>query len=174
MGKKEHWREIPDREAYEASSLGRIRRKPALQNWWARHEARKPTLTWLGYLQVRLGRAQKTESVHGLVARTFLGPRPPGKLHINHKDGCKTNNCPGNLEYVTISENQLHAYATGLRARFTGESNPNAKLSNDRRQLLVQLAGLNEWPAKELGEAFGVTPEYVLILNRRARKESGC
>ncbi len=47
-------------------------------------------------------------NVHVLVAAAWIGPRPVG-MHVNHKDGRKTNCRPSNLEYVTPSENQLHA-----------------------------------------------------------------
>lgn len=45
--------------------------------------------------------------LHRLVAQHFIGERP---LEINHIDGNKDNNCVENLEYVTHSENQLHAF----------------------------------------------------------------
>src|SRR5699024_4237076 len=52
--------------------------------------------------------------VHRILMETFV-PNPLKKEQVNHIDGDKTNNDLNNLEWVTKSENQLHAYATGLQ-----------------------------------------------------------
>lgn len=57
---------------------------------------------------------------HQIVASHFHGDRPPG-LTVNHKDGNKTNNRFQNLEYVTRSENTLHAISSGLHVCCTPE-----------------------------------------------------
>ena len=58
-----------------------------------------------------------TARVHKLVANHFL-KREMGKNIVNHKDGNKLNNCVDNLEFVTLSENTLHAIYT-LKKDFT-------------------------------------------------------
>lgn len=72
-----------------------------------------------GYLRVELWQNAKGRKflVHRLVAEAFV-PNAEGKPQVNHIDGDKTNNTASNLEWVTQSENQLHAYRTGLQVGY--------------------------------------------------------
>ena len=51
--------------------------------------------------------------VHRLVALHHV-PNPNNKPCVNHKDGSTYNNAAANLEWVTVQENNQHAYDTGL------------------------------------------------------------
>lgn len=75
-----------------------------------------------GYMTVDFYRNNKATryKVHRMVAVAFI-PNPDNKRVVNHKDGNKSNNHVDNLEWATDSENQLHAYKTGLRIPNKGE-----------------------------------------------------
>jgi hypothetical protein len=71
-----------------------------------------------GYLRVELSKngEKKFHAVHRILAKLFiLNPNPEKYDQINHKNGIKTDNRLENLEWCNNSENQLHAYRTGLR-----------------------------------------------------------
>ena len=55
----------------------------------------------------------KTHLVSRLVATAFT-PNPENKGFVNHKNGNPLDNSIDNLEWVSRSENQRHAYKTGL------------------------------------------------------------
>ncbi|CAE7357887.1 unnamed protein product [Symbiodinium natans] len=79
------------------------------------------SLTCDGYRVVKKG--GKALRVHRLVAATFLGQPESPDLVVNHRDSDRTNNHVRNLEYVTKSQNLLHAYSQGRR-NAVGSSKP--------------------------------------------------
>ncbi len=93
------YKSIPGHPMYEAGDDGSIRS-------WVRgtpHILKPGRSTPYGHLTVVL-RRRNTQSVHVLVAATFLGPRPPG-ADTRHKDGNPSNNSIANLEYGTRAQN---------------------------------------------------------------------
>ena len=128
--KKEIWRPVKDFNGwYEVSNLGRVMR---VRPGKATHCGLilKPSTSNRGRLRVTLTKngQSKTMEVAMIVASSFLPPRPNG-LQINHIDyNCK-NNESTNLEFVTPSENILHAYKHGFVGG-VGERQHLAKLKS--------------------------------------------
>lgn len=78
-----------------------------------------------GYPMVCLfkDQVQRMLSVHRAVALAWI-PNPMGAPEVNHKDG-DTGHCRAeNLEWCTRSENNLHAYRTGLKQPARGPRKP--------------------------------------------------
>jgi hypothetical protein len=78
-------------------------------------------------------------SVHRLVALAFI-PNALNLPQVNHIDGNKSNNFVNNLEWVSASVNNQHAFDLGLRK--SGENHYKAKLTEsdvkDIKYLLTQ------------------------------------
>lgn len=66
----------------------------------------------LGYVRIKIN--GKRYGLHRFIAELFV-PNPEHKTEVNHRDGNKLNNRADNLEWVTRSENQKHAYKLGLQ-----------------------------------------------------------
>lgn len=92
---------------YEISDCGEVRR--VLASTGARVGAiLKPYKTKTGYLQFDLRKGGKylKKYAHRLVLQTFVGD---SDLTANHKNGVKSDNRVGNLEWISNKENLLHA-----------------------------------------------------------------
>lgn len=124
----------------------------------------KQTSVPLGYLCVSIN--GKREYAHRVVA-TALIPNPENKPQVNHIDGDKTNNHPSNLEWVTASENNFHAFSVGVRSN-SGTKNAMSKLREEdvveMRKLLEQ--GVSQ---KDCSKIYGVHPQYVSLIKHRRR-----
>ena len=102
----EEWRLIEGyNDCFYVSNYGRVKSLHKKDN----HGIKKPSVSTYGYYFVRLSKKESLKYVHRLVAKAFI-PNPKDKPQVNHKDGNKLNNHINNLEWVTASENQLHAY----------------------------------------------------------------
>ena len=94
-------------DRYIITSLGRI------YSLKARRFLRPPRGA---YITITLYDKDRTKnvSIHRLVASAFI-ENIENKKYVNHIDGNKHNNIVSNLEWVTNSENSLHAFSNGLR-----------------------------------------------------------
>lgn len=110
MTKKEIWKDIPDFEGYQVSSLGRVRSFfKRIHSGWAidnrPNRILRPGIVNGYYLvSLRKNGANFVIRIHCLVLLAFVGPRPEG-LEICHADGDKSNNCLDNLRYDTHENN---------------------------------------------------------------------
>lgn len=152
-------KEIEGYPAYSIDTDGRI-----ISHWRKKPIFLKQAMNHRGYPFVILSAfgEHKTLTVHSLVARTFLGPRPLGYT-INHKNGIKSDNRLANLEYLTDAENKAHAVATGLYLR--GEKSPKSKLTEEdvRRIRSDEFAGKKQ---VQIAEIFGIHQSNVSYIRR--------
>lgn len=138
----EEWRPVVGYEGlYEVSDHGRVKRVAPRRTGDSGNPIKVPTIAPSGYPTVSLykkGTAQVGIAVHRLVAAAFIGPCPAGK-EVNHRDGDRQKNTPGNIEYVTRSENHLHAYANLGKTRAAGERNGHATITDDTVRAIRKL-----------------------------------
>lgn len=147
-------RDIPGYEGiYAATSCGKIwsyRRKIFL----------KPSLA-NGYAIVGLRKddKQKTWKVHRLVALAYID-NPENKPEVNHKDGCRTNNCVNNLEWVTSKENIAQANFKGKSKCFS--------------RILCVETGIIYKSCADAGRSIGIHPYGInSVLNGRQKTAGG-
>ena len=101
----EIWKPIEDSYPYEVSNYGHVRN---IKTGRLLKGSQNNRGYWRYDLFINGKRIAK--SGHRLVAEAFLEP-VDGKDIVNHKDGCKTNNCVDNLEWCTNAENVHHSFA---------------------------------------------------------------
>lgn len=130
---EEIWKDIPDYEGfYKISNTGKIRSVDHKRKCFDSFYVMKgreliPSFGSSGYLQVGLSKLGKTKifMIHRLVAKVFVENNDSkNNIAVNHIDGNKTNNYASNLEWVTYSENQKHAYKNGLNRWSPGKGKP--------------------------------------------------
>lgn len=158
----EEWKLIIGFIAYEVSNLGNVRSIDRYVNHPSGGLAKrkgvllKKLIDKDGYFRVNLKVNQKTNTrnIHKLVAESFI-ENPDNKPQINHKNGIKQDNHFKNLEWCTMSENRVHAYATGLQDGKSREGTKNNfhKLS-DSEVIYIRKSKSKQL---ELARKFGVT-----------------
>lgn len=164
----EIWREIADYNGdYLISIFGRV--KSFKQG---KVIIRTPDLTRHGYSRLTLHNKANSRrySVHRLVAEAFI-PNVDNKPQINHIDTGKANNCVWNLEWVSQSENNLHAIQHGVA--HSGITTPNAKLTAE--QVCVILSSYapydKKFGATGLAKKFNVDVQIIFnVLSGRHYK----
>lgn len=161
----EEWKDVPNFEGYQVSSFGNVKsldrfRKGKFGMRLIKGQLLKQVLNKKGYPEVRFRKnGIHTRLVHKIVASAFM-TKPEHCTQINHINGIKTDNRLVNLEWVTQSENQIHAYKLGLQPSRSGEKNGRAILTNDKVTYVKELYNSGK-RAKDVSEITGVNLSIV-------------
>ena len=144
----------------EVSNTGLIRNK--------RGVIRKTTVGKNGYERVGFHGGQETVFVHRLVARAFCEGYADS-LEVNHKDGDKLNNAAENLEWVTRSENSIHAFKNGLRVA------ARANLVVPEEDIPSIIARRKDGETfQSIADSYGVTDAAISNRLRRMKEAEHC
>lgn len=159
---EEVWKDIVDYEGiYQISDMGRIR---GFSKFGTTYLSLKPKKT--GYVCVGLLKdgVRTDKRVHRLVASAFL-PNPEKKPYVNHKKGIKHDNRVTELEWSTESENDIHAYQTGLRKSpkaWTGKTGHNHNRSKPVCQISITEETIQTFgSALEASRETGITAQNI-------------
>ena len=150
----ETWKTINEFPNYEISSHGRVysrKRDIILKPYYDGWKYPKVSLQYNGR------RVDRT--IHRLVAEAFI-PNTLNKPEVNHLDGNKDNNRVDNLEWVTRSENEIHAFKNGLNDRSSYDA------GRPKRRVLVIETGDVFNSICECAEYFNCTHTNVISCLR--------
>lgn len=173
MNEIEQWIDIEGYEGlYQISDLGNIKsleRKHEQDNGFGtkytkivKERILAQAIAPNGYSVLNLNNSGKKQfAVHRLVAQAFI-PNPEDKPQVNHINGIKTDNRAINLEWATKSENQIHAYETGLQKK-------NKMFTDDQVKAIREDKGLKR---KDLAKKYscGIKTIDNIINYRNAYK----
>jgi hypothetical protein len=162
----EAWKPVMNWElSHEVSNFGRVRTL-------TKQKVLKSQLVE-GYPSVSLcsNGKKKRAYVHHLVALAFIG-LPASKIGvksgestINHKDFNKENNIPENLEWLTCTENYLHAYANGKVEVRAGTQLTQSKLDPCKVKRIRERLAAGESPAL-VARDYGVVKGTIYAIKK--------
>ena len=184
--KEEVWKDIEGYEGfYKVSNLGRIKsvaRQVKYQNSLknVKEKIKKTFVGKQGYERVELSKngVNKKYNVHRLVAETFID-KDNDSLEVNHINGIKKDNRTENLEWVTRSENELHAYKTGLAKNSEKQRETIrtwCKKNKSKPLIQLDLDGnfIKEWEsAIEVENKLGISRKNISQCARGRNKTAG-
>ena len=125
----EIWKDLPEKpDAYEVSNQGRIRKKS--DGKVLRTSVGKIDGYGLTTIRMECGK-YKTVAVHSQVAKAFC-QKSPEQTQVHHKNGDKTDNRAGNLEWLTPRE---HAAKDAELRRKAGRTTKRLENQEARKKL---------------------------------------
>lgn len=162
--KKIYWRKTGEETKYSISNIGLVRNDKTgkiLKTSFSK-----------GYERVNLTHNGKTKCyyIHVIVALAFVkNPDPKHKNEVNHKNGNKKCNYDYNLEWVTRSENQQHAFDTGL---IINNKKPHKPLSNEQIHQICKYLEENVLTQYKIAKHVGCSRQAVYnILNKKTHTD---
>ena len=122
-----------------------------------------------GYFYVNLYKDGKKSkhSIHRLVANAYI-PNQYNKPQVNHINGKKLDNRLENLEWVTASENGIHAYKNGLSK--VSDYHKKCLIERQNKIVLDTSNGIFYESAKEASKYYNIKPTTLMGYMRGDRK----
>lgn len=159
MKNQEVWKDVKNYNGdYQVSNLGNVR---SFVKYKVGGRILKKTIGSHGYYTSSL--RCKNILIHRLVAESFVD----NKLNlpcVNHKNGIKTDNRLSNLEWCTYSDNNKHAFDTGLKKK--GKSLYNSKLTKEKVIEIRKLKGV--LTQTEIAKKFNVSVSLIsAVMNNK-------
>ncbi len=155
---------IPEFEGYHADTDGNV--------WSFRHKNKRklkvnkyPKTNYL-FVKLRKNKKQYCRSVHSLILRTFVGPRPD-KMQCCHNDGKPHNNKLSNLRWDTPSNNQKDRIKHGTHQ--FGEKNASAKLNELQVRVIYYLSHNSNMLHREIAKLFNIRRSTVTKIKSKTR-----
>ena len=170
----EIWKDIKDFEGmYQVSNFGRFKSLSRLKNCgiygkYMHKEFIMKQNERKGYLSILLYKSNDYKAKlpsHVLVANHFI-ENNEDKRTVNHIDGNKKNNKISNLEWLSDSEQQLHAVSIGLRENAIGEKSNFSKLT-EKSVLEIRKLFKNNISINEISKIYNISKNNIrYIVNR--------
>lgn len=138
-------------------------------NVWSVRNSRKLKLANDGYGYPIVTIDGKTLKVHRLVAILFLG-KQDSSMTVNHKNFNKKDNRVENLEWMTVGDNNRHAFDGGIMMK--GSRVHTAVLNENDVSEIKELFVEYELNDTEIGKLYNVTAETIgAIRHKRSWKD---
>lgn len=163
IGMKKMIKDFPN---YEIDDQGNVR------NVNTNHFVTKRLIRNYHYVDLRYNGKRKNARLGRLVAQIFL-ENPENKPQVNHLDGNQLNDCLKNLEWCTVSENQVHKNNLARLKGIYKKPKGNRKFSIKKIEKVHELRKkgmLHKEIAKKLNMGIS-TVTHILLGNRRKLQE---
>lgn len=172
---EEIWKDVLGYEGlYQVSNLGRVKSLSRIVKYQENHSGLrkerilKQNITKSGYVHVVIciNKLKKTVKIHRLVALAFI-KNIENKHLVNHINGIKYDNKVENLEWVTSSENIIHAHKTGLKKGIRGNESHLSKLTIKEVEKIRLIHSKGKISKKEIAEMFNISRAQVYRIIKK-------